>query len=95
MFSRAVWVLLNGKPEFSDPRLNLPFGQQRLCQAAMTAFPTGVHAVELTELGDSRVIVSLIAICIAEIVAHGGFTRREPLSLAVGGNRIVKLPQIM
>src|SRR2546428_577069 len=83
MFSRAGWILLDGKPEFTDRRLNLPFCQQRLGQAAMATFPTGDHAIKFTKLGDSRVIVALVTICIAEIIADRGFPSRKPLSFAL------------
>src|SRR5947208_16138200 len=84
MFSRAGWILLDGKPEFTDRRLNLPFCQLRLGQAAMSTFPTGDHAIKFAKLGDSRVIVALVTKCIAEIIADRGFGGREPLGFAIG-----------
>src|SRR5437667_12614260 len=90
MFSRAGWILLDGKPEFTDRRLNLPFCQQRLGQAAMATFPTGDHAIKFAKLGDSRVIVALVTKCIAEIIADRGFAGREPLSFAIRRDRIIE-----
>src|SRR5437773_10245219 len=94
MFSRAGWILLDGKPEFTDRRLNLPFCQQRLGQAAMATFPTGDHGIKFAKLGDSRVIVALVTKCIAEIIADRGFAGREPLSFAIRRDRIIETSRI-
>src|SRR5207247_8727389 len=91
MFSRAGWILLDGKPEFTDRRLDLPFCQQRLGQAAMATFPTGGRAIKFTKLGDSRVVVALVAICIPELIVDGGLAGREPLCVDIRRARVMEL----